>query len=218
MVVVPHCSIAVHWIQRTVIKLTKFLRTMASELSTGQCLLDVEESVGDADWKRLTVAVLGHDGGCPGAIFSWTACVDDLCPVHLSDKEGSGWFPQQMRFTDAKDSNDGGETDGMDIDLFDFDEAGSEAGVDQRKDDVEDAVQPTPSELSGEVAPSLDSEAPVEQVEDEVSEDGEVVSGSPPLSEEEQVRVTVLFIAMLLICLFSISVVFVEYFVSRLIS
>lgn len=144
--------------------------------------------------------------------------MDDLCHVHLSDKEGSGWFPRQMCSTDAKDSNDGGESDGMDIDLFDFDEAGSEAGVGERKDAVEDAVQPIPSELSGEVAPSLDSEAPVEYVEDEGTEDGEVASGSPTLSEEEQVRATVLFIAMLLICLFSISVISVVYFVSRLIS
>ena len=28
------------------------------------------------------------------ASLSWTACYDDSCWVHLSDKEGSGWFPK----------------------------------------------------------------------------------------------------------------------------
>ena len=25
--------------------------------------------------------------------LSWTACYDDQCPVHLSEKQGEGWFP-----------------------------------------------------------------------------------------------------------------------------
>ncbi|KAL0636772.1 hypothetical protein Q9L58_004255 [Maublancomyces gigas] len=25
--------------------------------------------------------------------LSWTVCYDDDCPIHLSDKHGSGWFP-----------------------------------------------------------------------------------------------------------------------------
>lgn len=29
----------------------------------------------------------GHDR------LSWTVCYDDDCPVHLSEKNGSGWFP-----------------------------------------------------------------------------------------------------------------------------
>lgn len=31
------------------------------------------------------------------ATFSWTACTDDACPIHLSSKEGAGWFPQKRR-------------------------------------------------------------------------------------------------------------------------
>ncbi|KAI5851265.1 hypothetical protein DFP73DRAFT_536552 [Morchella snyderi] len=27
-------------------------------------------------------------------LMTWTACYDDSCPVHLCDKNGSGWFPQ----------------------------------------------------------------------------------------------------------------------------
>src|SRR5579871_4577319 len=31
------------------------------------------------------------------AMMSWTACYDDNCPVHRSDKEGSGWYPSKPR-------------------------------------------------------------------------------------------------------------------------
>ena len=27
--------------------------------------------------------------------LSWTACYDDQCPVHFSEKQGEGWFPQK---------------------------------------------------------------------------------------------------------------------------
>ena len=29
--------------------------------------------------------------------LSWTACYDDTCCIHLSDKEGSGWFPRKPK-------------------------------------------------------------------------------------------------------------------------
>ncbi|RPB14710.1 hypothetical protein P167DRAFT_533704 [Morchella conica CCBAS932] len=29
--------------------------------------------------------------------MSWTACYDDSCRIHFSDKEGSGWFPKAPR-------------------------------------------------------------------------------------------------------------------------
>ena len=29
--------------------------------------------------------------------LSWTACYDDDCTIHLSDKEGSGWFPRKLK-------------------------------------------------------------------------------------------------------------------------
>jgi hypothetical protein len=30
----------------------------------------------------------------PHNLLSWTACYDDQCPMHKSEKEGSGWFPK----------------------------------------------------------------------------------------------------------------------------
>src|SRR5439155_9587292 len=30
-------------------------------------------------------------------IYSWTACYNNDCPIHYSDKQGSGWFPQKPR-------------------------------------------------------------------------------------------------------------------------
>ena len=29
------------------------------------------------------------------ATLSWTGCYDDDCYIHLSDKQGSGWFPKR---------------------------------------------------------------------------------------------------------------------------
>lgn len=31
---------------------------------------------------------------CPGAEYNWTACGDDGCLHHLSEKEGSGYYPR----------------------------------------------------------------------------------------------------------------------------
>ena len=33
----------------------------------------------------------------PHASLSWTACYDHDCRIHLSDKDGSGWFPRRPR-------------------------------------------------------------------------------------------------------------------------
>lgn len=41
----------------------------------------------------------GHDR------LSWTVCYDDDCPVHLSEKNGSGWFPDgpsRSRWRDSR--------------------------------------------------------------------------------------------------------------------
>ena len=29
--------------------------------------------------------------------LSWTACYEENCPTHLSDKEGSGWYPKPLK-------------------------------------------------------------------------------------------------------------------------
>jgi hypothetical protein len=42
------------------------------------------EVLGQADRKDL----------CPGAEYSWTACCDDVCLRHISEKEGAGYFPR----------------------------------------------------------------------------------------------------------------------------
>jgi hypothetical protein len=45
----------------------------------------------------------GRDPPPPGvgslqhASLSWTACYEDYCPIHRSDKEGSGWFPTKPK-------------------------------------------------------------------------------------------------------------------------
>ena len=31
------------------------------------------------------------------ATLSWTTCYDDNCSIHLSDKQGLGWFPTRPR-------------------------------------------------------------------------------------------------------------------------
>ena len=36
------------------------------------------------------------------AVMSWTACHNDSCFIHLSEKEGSGWFPQERRSKKSK--------------------------------------------------------------------------------------------------------------------
>jgi hypothetical protein len=30
-------------------------------------------------------------------LFSWTACYDDGCFTHKSDKEGAGWYPKRNK-------------------------------------------------------------------------------------------------------------------------
>src|SRR5579871_328069 len=50
----------------------------------------------------------GHRAkACRGrqANMSWTACYDDNCPVHRSDKEGSGWYPSKPRRKGQKSKN-----------------------------------------------------------------------------------------------------------------
>lgn len=31
------------------------------------------------------------------AMMSWTGCYDDHCPIHKSDKDGAGWYPQNWK-------------------------------------------------------------------------------------------------------------------------
>ena len=41
--------------------------------------------------RKVNQIEVDHDS------LSWTACYDDVCQVHLSDKEGKGWFPKRPR-------------------------------------------------------------------------------------------------------------------------
>ena len=45
------------------------------------------------------------------ATLSWTSCYDDNCYIHLSDKQGSRWFPKQPR---GKQLNATGQQEGYD--------------------------------------------------------------------------------------------------------
>jgi hypothetical protein len=42
------------------------------------------------------------------ASLSWTACYDDSCHIHYSDKMGSGWFPQRPRKGNRKNKKSRG--------------------------------------------------------------------------------------------------------------
>jgi hypothetical protein len=54
-----------------------------------------EEAMPDSQ-DRSNPAHPHHD------IVNWTFCYDDTCPIHLSEKEGSGWFPGFGRSKDKK--------------------------------------------------------------------------------------------------------------------
>lgn len=43
---------------------------------------------------RGTIAATTQDSH---ASLSWTACYEDSCPIHRSDKDGSGWWPKEPR-------------------------------------------------------------------------------------------------------------------------
>jgi retrotransposon gag protein/zinc knuckle protein len=46
---------------------------------------------GKKQFNATNKETANHDG------MSWTACYDDNCNTHLSDKQGSGWFPRKPR-------------------------------------------------------------------------------------------------------------------------
>lgn len=50
--------------------------------------------------KKETLAVL--DAGREHTGMSWTACYEDDCPVHSSDKYGAGWWPKRPRRSRAR--------------------------------------------------------------------------------------------------------------------
>ena len=47
----------------------------------------------DIDWDAFAKEVK-RKAPLDHAALSWTACFNNFCPIHRSDKEGSGWFPQ----------------------------------------------------------------------------------------------------------------------------
>ena len=48
-------------------------------------------------WPNWPTATPAATQETPHAFLSWTACYDDACPIHRSDKEGSGWFPKRRK-------------------------------------------------------------------------------------------------------------------------
>ena len=63
----------------------------------GDSLDTAYQVISTARWKiwdgRKTIEEQNPDH----ATLSWTACYDDNCSIHLSDKQGSGWFPTRPR-------------------------------------------------------------------------------------------------------------------------
>lgn len=52
---------------------------------------------GAYDTTGVPEAPKGEEAARDHGRLSWTACYDDSCNVHLSDKQGSGWFPTRPR-------------------------------------------------------------------------------------------------------------------------
>jgi hypothetical protein len=67
------------------------VETNSSQKSFGDVLMDENSS----EWHRR------H------ALLSWTACYQDDCDVHRSEKEGSGWFPQRKKGKKSKRQTEG---------------------------------------------------------------------------------------------------------------
>lgn len=152
---------------------------------------------------ELIFVTSGRDAGCPGATFSWTACVDDDCPVHLSDKQEAVWFPRSTVGRDDSEDVD------MDLDLaIDFDEAASDEG----KDSVEGGVDHSLLDFGGQSESLVDFEASVRLSEGRDEEDGELDDGGSELSEREQVRSVLDRVAILVMCiLVAIDVVLISF-------
>ncbi|KAL8422456.1 hypothetical protein RB596_002963 [Gaeumannomyces avenae] len=53
-----------------------------------------EDKIRQAAATRKEVAQ-PENNGCPGPAFSWTACSDDSCNTHQSDKDATGWYPRK---------------------------------------------------------------------------------------------------------------------------
>lgn len=55
-----------------------------------------EPELAQADTRTVSQRIQDHDDARHKTL-SWTGCYDDSCQTHLSDKNGSGWFPQGPR-------------------------------------------------------------------------------------------------------------------------
>jgi Retrotransposon gag protein/Zinc knuckle len=49
----------------------------------------------DIDWTISNLATIPEEP--QHSHLSWTACYDDKCAIHMSDKDGSGWYPKKPR-------------------------------------------------------------------------------------------------------------------------
>ena len=47
----------------------------------------------EEEWKASIEAARKKEKDHAGK--SWTACYDDKCLVHMSDKDAEGWFPKR---------------------------------------------------------------------------------------------------------------------------
>ena len=45
--------------------------------------------------RKIAAITKDHQRETSHNAMSWTVCYDDQYPIHLSDKEGSGWFPKE---------------------------------------------------------------------------------------------------------------------------
>jgi hypothetical protein len=71
-----------------------------------------EEQIAEALFKSRRFEATGDEDRTPEqkhACLSWTACYNDHCMVHRSDKDGSGWFPKKPRAKKARKNSDDSE-------------------------------------------------------------------------------------------------------------
>lgn len=72
-------------------ELEEGFKDIARRLSRTTEVTDTLERIlgSDASTEKDIPTLSNHD------LLSWTACFDDHCNTHLSDKQGTGWFPQK---------------------------------------------------------------------------------------------------------------------------
>ncbi len=112
----------------------------------------------------------------PHGALSWTACYDDKCTIHLSDKQGSGWFPRApkkktLAMTSRREITTG---------LVQFDEVLQIPRYRQHDRELEDATIPTSSQFEQRSIDDTSSEETTPELTEHTSQ-----TMTPPSQTQE---------------------------------